>query len=386
MKKQPRVAILIDTSSGHGRRLLEGIIDYQRECGPWSIIFRSHNPGQPVPSWLRNSHIDGILARVPDQQMAKVIRQRKLAVVDFSYTSEGFGFPSLFTDSSGIVQLAAEHLLDRGFRNFAFCGWPSGHNSRMDERCQLFVQFLSQAGYSCNTFQEKNSRWIARDWEKEQQRIADWLLALPKPVGVMACYDERGQQVLEACQIAKLKVPDEVAVIGVDNDDLICKLSTPALTSVDPGFEHIGYEAAALLDRLMKRKKQPVSPVFYPPVRVIQRQSTDVIAVDDKDLAIALQFIRENASQRISVDDILEVVPISRSSLERRMKKHIGRTPKAEIIRVQLERVKELLAETDLSLAAIAVKSGFEHPQYLAELFKQRFKITPGSYRRSIRK
>lgn len=386
MKQQPRIAILIDTSTGHGRGLLNGVINYQREFGPWSIIFRSYNPDQPVPIWLRKSHVDGILARVPNQQLSKVIRQRKLTIVDLPYTAEGSGFPSLFTDNQAIVQLAAEHLLDRGFSNFGFCGWPRGHNSRMDERCDLFVQFLAQAGHACNIFQKKNTRWIARDWEKEQLRIADWLLALPKPVGIMACYDERGQQVLEACQIAKLKVPDDVAVIGVDNDDLICKLSSPPLTSIDSGFERIGYAAAELLDQLMKKKKQSASPIYYPPVRVIQRQSTNVIAVEDKDLAAALQFIREHANQRISVEDILAKVPISRSSLERRMKKYIGRTPKAEIIRVQLERVNELLAETDLSLAAIAVKTGFEHPQYLAELFKRTYKQTPGSYRRSIRK
>lgn len=386
MQEQSRVAILIDTSSGHGRGLLNGMIRFQREIGSWSVIFRSHKPDQPAPAWLQKADIDGVLARIPHKQMADILHKRRLPVIDMPYTRQGFGFPCLFTDNQKITELAAQHLLDRGIRHFGFCGWPRGLNSRMDERCDLFVQTLADAGCTCSLFPEQNDRWDASHWENDQQGIAEWLMTLPKPAGVMACYDDRGQHVLEACQIVGLKVPDEVAVIGSDNDDLICKLSSPPLTSIDAGFERIGYEAASLLEQMMKQGEQPEPVQLFPPARLVQRQSTNIVAVEDQDLAAALRFIRDHASQRITVEDILAEVPISRSSLERRMKKFIGRTPKEEILRVQLERVQQLLAETQLSLTEIAFKTGFDHPHYLAALFKRKFQQTPGSFRRAVRK
>jgi LacI family transcriptional regulator len=201
----------------------------------------------------------------------------------------------------------------------------------------------------------------------------------------MACNDIRGQQVLTACRAIGVAVPDEVAVLGVDNDEVLCDLADPPLSSIIPDTRRIGYEAAACLDRMMCGEPPPGPTTVIPPLGVVTRRSTDVLAVDDRALAHAARFIRERACEGITVQDILDGIPLSRSVFERRFLKTFGRTPKAEIVRTQLRRVMQLLAETDLPLKQIADRTGFEHPEYMSAAFKKRTGLTPGVYRRSVR-
>ncbi|HEY1108871.1 MAG TPA: substrate-binding domain-containing protein, partial [Opitutaceae bacterium] len=208
-----------------------------------------------------------------------------------------------------------------------------------------------------------------------------WVDALPKPVGIMAAYDIRGQQVLDACRSASLAVPSDVAVIGVDNDALLCDLASPPLTSVIPNAHRAGYEAAALLEKLMAGRKVPATAHLIPPLGVAARQSTDVLAVDDRDVARAVQFIREHACEGINVSDLLRTVPLSRRVLEQRFQKLLGRTPREEILHVRLARVRQLLGETDLPLYLIAERTGFEHVEYLSVVFKRETGQTPSEYR-----
>jgi LacI family transcriptional regulator len=386
MSRLRRVAILIDTARAIGRNLLRGVIRYHHEHGPWGIVFRPHGRDEAPPFWLRRWHGDGILARVANQRQAEALRQTGVPIVNLPYDHEGYGFPWLCFDNHGVTRLAAEHLLERGFQHFGFCGWPRGLNARMDERCDLFVQHVEAAGFHCDVFPARSGHRPAGLWEFEQEEIAAWVRALPKPVGVMACYDDRGQHVLAACQLAEVQVPDEVAVIGADNDELLCSLADPPLSSVHSGFDRVGYAAAELLERLMAGGKAPRSPIHLAPLHVVARQSTDVLAIEDRDLAAALRYIRSHAGRGLTVQEVLAAVPMSRSQLERRMKQALGRTPKAEIIRIQLNRVKELLIETNLSLAAIAAKVGYEYPQYLSDLFRKKFGQTPREFRRASRR
>jgi LacI family transcriptional regulator len=222
----------------------------------------------------------------------------------------------------------------------------------------------------------------APNWDEQQETIGRWLRALPKPLGVMACNDMRGQHVLDACRRYDLAVPEEVAVIGVDNDELLCSLCDPPLTSVVPNPERIGYDAAALLEALMQGERVGRTAQFVEPIGVVTRQSTDVLAIDQPNVVTALRYIREHACDGIGVADVLQQVPLTRSVLERLFRRYVGRSPQEEIRQVQLKRARQLLAETELSLAQIAPLAGYRHPEYMSVVFKRLAGETPGQYRR----
>jgi LacI family transcriptional regulator len=220
---------------------------------------------------------------------------------------------------------------------------------------------------------------------KYGDRVANWIKRLPKPVGVMACNDIRGQQVLNACRAVGVTVPDELAVLGVDNDDVLCELSDPPLSSIVPNSERIGYEAAALLDRMMSGTRVDAEPIYVEPAGVVTRRSTEVLAIDDRHIANAVRYIREHACEGIDVSDVLGAVPLSRSALERRFSGALGRSPKEEILRVRLSRARQLLSETKFSMSLIAEKIGLEHPEYFNVIFKKKIGVTPGQFRAQSR-
>jgi LacI family transcriptional regulator len=376
------VALLIETSRGYGRNLLEGVIRYLREHGPWSVYFQPHGLGVPPPRWLKNWQGDGILVRIDDRPTARAVRQTGLPAVDLRFSVPGTGLPGVGIDNRAVVQLAFRHLADCGFKRFGFCGLPRERNIWMDLRRDLFQEFVRASGHDCQVY-ETPARARPSTWEEEQERIADWVAGLPKPIGVMACNDDRGQQVLDACRRVNVLVPDEVAVVGVDNDEILCNLSSPPLSSVDINTLQVGYEAAALLDRLMGGAKAPKEPLFLAPRGVVPRGSTNVLATEDRELAGVIRFIREHACEGLRLKECLRSTPLSRRELERRVRKLLGRSPKEEITRVQLERAKQLLLETDLPAAAIAEKCGFSQPKYFSQVFHAKVGLPPGAYRQS---
>lgn len=219
----------------------------------------------------------------------------------------------------------------------------------------------------------------------QQSQLADWVSGLTKPVGIMACNDVRGKHVLDACMLKDISVPEQVSVVGVDNDELLCNFCYPTLSSIVPNAEQIGYRAAQALAELMQGQGRPILELIEP-LDVKLRESTDVVAIDDSDLANALSFIRGNACFGISVNDVLEHTDLSRSSLERRVRKVLGRSPQQEIRSTQLKQVRMLLSETDLSIEQIAKQCGFDHPEYLHVMFKREFTMTPGQFRKASNK
>jgi LacI family transcriptional regulator len=222
-------------------------------------------------------------------------------------------------------------------------------------------------------------------WDLEIQRIGEWLNGLPKPIGVMACNDARALHLLDACHQARILVPEEVAVIGVDNEEIFCELCNPALSSVAPDAERIGYQAAELLDKLMSGQPPPSARILIDPIRVVTRRSSDTLAIKDRTVAAAIRFISEQALHGCNVTDVIQFVRVSRSFLERKFRQHLKRSPQAEIRRVQGSRIKQLLAETDFTLERISELSGFEHPEYMSVVFKRLFGQTPGQYRKQMR-
>jgi LacI family transcriptional regulator len=377
------VALIVETSVVYGREIHEGIAAYVRAHRPWSIFVEQRELGAMPPRWLTRREWDGIISRPTTPALARAFRRMRVPTVDLNDLHAGLGLPRIRSDNDAIGRLAASHLLDRGFRHFAFCGFAG--EPWAAERRDGFARAVRAAGTEPAVYE---SRWRgpgAPVWDVDQDRLTRWLRQLPLPVGLAACNDLRGQHVLEACRRAGLAVPEQVAVIGVDNEELLCRLCDPPLSTVVPNARRIGHEAAQLLDRLMSGSPTPppAAEILIPPAGVVTRQSTDTLAVEDPDVRAALRFIRENACDGIRVDDVLREVPIARSLLERRFRRAIGRSPHAEIRAVQVRRAAQLLTETDVPLTRIAELSGFAHMEYLSYFFKRVTGESPRSYRRS---
>jgi LacI family transcriptional regulator len=386
MNSIPHVALLIETSREYARGLLRGVARYHQEHGPWSIFFQPHGLNDPPPIWLKNWKGDGILVRIDDQRMADTILATGIPAVDVRGAFPELDLPFIGVDNRPVSKLAFDHLQDCGLRNFAFCGTPRGENPNQDDRCDYFVELVEQAGYRSDVFLGSQSSGRSVSWEKQQTRIANWLSKLPKPVGVMTCHDDRGHEVLDACRRANLNVPDEVAVIGVDNDPYLCNLCSPPLSSIDIIPSRIGYEAAGVLNRCMQSGTVPTDPVLLgPPRGVAARQSTDMLSVEDDEVATAIRYIRKNAINGVRVSEVLAQATRSPSTLERRIKKILGRTIKAEITRIRLARAKLLLSETELPISKIALRTGFSEPKYFCDVFRKKEHMTASAYRIKFR-
>lgn len=377
LKPTKHVAVLVETSRQYGRGLLNGVSRFFHENGRWSIYFRPHDLGEALPAWLEAWNGDGILARITSQKMAERLIATGIPLIDLRGGGRALGLPPFGPRSESICELAFNHLRELGLRHFAFCGEPTGRHVYDDERRDLFRKLAEESGCECHEFPATSPR----NWEEQQKRLAAWLKSLPKPVGVMACHDDRGQHILDACRRCELEVPDEVAVIGVDNDSFLCNFSIPSLSSIDVNSERIGYEAASLLDQLMRKQAEFKQPVFFEPAGVVARQSTDIRACGDPDIATAIRFISQHACHGITVADVERRTAISRSLLNRRFKKIVGRTPKAEILRVQMESAKQLLIDTDLPIGVVSERTGFSEAKYFIEVFRNRTGLTPRAYR-----
>ena len=375
-KTPPReVALLIEWSSAYARGLLQGIVQYMRENEPW-ILCMAEPGGRDLPAWLRAWTGDGIIARIETAATARAIDAARLPTIDVSSARLLPELPCVHADCLDAARQAAEHLRERGFRHFAFCGDARFNWSQRREK--EFSRYVRSFGYDCQT----HTAEVSPDGSAVQlAEIARWIATLPKPVGIMASNDTRGRHVLEACRLTRISVPSEVAVVGVDNDELHCELSTPSLTSIALHPERVGYEAAALLDRRMRGERVGSSVHRIPAKGLVVRQSTEVLAIDDQTVVRAAQFIQENACLGIGVQDVLKAVPLSRRALDERFKRSLGRTPHQQIQRVRLDRVRQLLSDTDLPLSAIAERTGFEHVEYLTVVFKRETNVPPSRYR-----
>lgn len=378
IKKRKQVALIIETSNAYARRLLMGIKKYIRENRAWSVYLGEYDRNNTDLTWLINWKGDGIIARIENEYIADYIRKTNLPTVDLSAARLVQELPYVETDDMLFARQAADHLIERGFKSFGYCG-----NSRYvwsQQRQIHFKKYLERLGYPCFEFDSYSHHDKFR--YQERKEMAQWVKTLPKPTGIMACFDSQGQQLLEACRMVKIAVPDEIAVIGVDNDELLCELSQPPLSSVIPNSIKTGYQAASILDRMMNGEKINYEKYLIEPLGIKTRQSTDVLAIDDKIVADALNFIRNHAIDGITVHDVLSITPLSRRVFEERFRKLVGRSPHEEIISMKLKFVSQLLSETDLSLSEIAERSGFKHAEYLSVVFKRELGITPSEYRK----
>jgi LacI family transcriptional regulator len=377
MAEYPRVALDVETSLIYGRQLLDGVSRYMRANRPWSVYVEQHDLGSDLSGLLKRWTGDGIITRQLNAESAKLLKRRQIAAVDTGDINPHLGILRIGSADLTIGRIAADHLLERGFERFACCGFSGEMWSR--KRRDGFVAAVESEGHECTVYE--SPRTSVKSWKQDQARMLEWIQALKKPVGIFATNDLRGQHVLDACARDDCAVPEEVAVIGVDNDELLCSLCSPPLSSVIPNPERIGYEAAAWLDRMLRGEVPEVREIEIPPKGIAVRQSSDVFAVSDPVIVSALRFIREHACEGTTVQELLDHLCVSRSWLEKKFRKLLGRSPQAEIRNVQVKRCKELLRTTDLSLEKIASLTGFVHPEYMSVVFKREVGATPGQFR-----
>lgn len=379
MKTRRSVALLIETSNAYARGLLAGAIEYIRGNEDWSIHLPELQRGSAPPAWLANWRGDGILARIETEAMADAILKKRIPTVDVSAARHVPNIPWVETDDRQIAKIAVDHLRERGFKHLGFVGETGFNWSQWREQHFRAIAQQNNCNYYCYQSRRKRNQFPSPT--TEQRRLAKWIDKLPKPIGIMACYDIKAREVLDACREFNIAVPEQVAVIGADNDELLCNLSDPPLSSVIPNSRKAGFAAAELLNQIMAGEQVRCDPILVEPIGVETRQSTDTLAIDDPDIANALRFIRHHATSGINVTDLLREIPLSRRILESRFQKRLGRTPHQEIIRQKISKVMQLLTETDLTLVEIANRTGFDHPEYLSVAFKKRTGKTPRAYR-----
>jgi len=382
MGDKKRIALIVESSGVYGRELLSGIMRYCRSSDDWLVFYEQRDLSSELPDWLLNWDGHGIISRVTSDRLVETCERQKIALVELTDRKEDSGRLRLRSDDREIGRMGLEHFTERGFESFGYCGFDD--EAWSIRRCDSFVENAAKYG-KCSVY---SSRWhgaTQTSWETEQANLIDWLGSLPKPVGVMACCDIRGQHVLQACAQAGFNAPEEVAVLGVDNDDLLCQLCTPPLSSVIPNAERIGFMAAEMLALMMDGEEPSLEQTHIAPIGICTRQSTEIVAIDDPDIAAAISYIRENACDGISVGDVLKNVPVSRSTLERQLRRYLRRSPQQEIRNVRMRRACELLKMTELSVERIANNCGFTHPEYMHAFFKRELKMTPGEYRESTK-
>jgi LacI family transcriptional regulator len=363
--------------------MLTGVAQYIQEHEPWALYLKPARVQKSLDNWLEHWQGDGIIAAI-DELNRKLLLEKRLPVVDVAGRIRDIGVPLVHANDRSIGRMGAHHLLERGFKSFGFCAFPDFREffwSR--DRCDGFCQAIRERGCDCQVHRVEPLPETGgpESWEQQQQAMVQWIRSLPKPAGVMTSTDLQGQQFLEACLRARVKVPEEIAVVGADNDEPICRITSPPLSSVLINDHQRGYEAAALLDRLMSGQRAPQETIYIEPAGVFCRASTDILAIDDQIVVTALRYIRDNACEGINVRDVVRQVPVSRSVLERRFRKLLGSSINDEIVRLRIIRAIELLGGTNLELKAIAQKAGFGSQAYMTAVFRSKLDVTPGSYR-----
>ena len=382
----PRVGLLVETQVGPGRDILRGIARYVRESGPWAL----HLEARPQifqegwePKWMNKWKGQGIIARFDTRSMLAAVKRLDVPAVDVLGDMKDRPFPVVHVDDVAVARMGAEHLLERGFRNF---GFVAHRNERWsDNRMAAFSRLVGEHGYKCAVLEADDLQELPEAWDQFIENAAAWIQAQPKPLGLMLSNDTVGPMITQACRQAGIAVPEEVAIVGVDNDEPICAICDPPLTSVDANHEEVGYLAAALLDRMMQGEAPPSEPVLLKPRSVVVRQSSAVSAIEDPIVSLAMSMIREHACNGLQARDVADRSPVSRSVLQRRFRAVLGRSVHEEIVRVQLRKAEELLRDTELALRTVAEKAGFKHQEYMGTVFKSRLNMTPGQYRKRYR-
>jgi LacI family transcriptional regulator len=386
MRRPKRIIVVSDMSSSRGRGTLEGIWEYCRKHGQWEFQLEiSANDPQAAPRMrqsLAQWNPDGIIAHIDDAGWDKLIAQSGIPAVNIALRPSAFGTPIVEVDHLAVGRMVAEYFLNKGLKNFAYCGTSDG--VYLSGRRDGFCRPLRDAGFACSVLEgfmgKRQSQWI-----EARLVIEKWLATLEKPVGIMCVHNYRGREVLGACREIGLAVPDEVSVVGVENNKLFCEMCNPPMSSVETPSRRIGYEAAALLHKMINGRPAPRKPILLAPVEIVVRASSEKVAIHDPEIMQALRFITDSASEPITVKDILKEVAMSRRSFERRFRETTGRTPKMKIVEAHIAHAKRLLVNTDLAIPKVAAQSGLVSQDVFCRVFRRQIGTTPSVYRKRFR-
>jgi LacI family transcriptional regulator len=381
-KPQRSVGVFLEVGRAAMRKVVSGVMAFAHQRGNWNVCLPESGSGSSLQCLL-NGRWDGVIVGFDDPHGPELLRLS----VPLVGVGGGYGWfrpemkiPYVGTDNAAVAQLAADHLLQRGFVHFAYCGYsPTPVNGCSQKRAEGFCDALCRAGHACAVHNAPNT--ASDSWERLRDELAQWLSGLPRPLGLMACNDARALQILEACRMAGLRVPEDVAVVGVDNEEAVCPFTDPPLTSVDQGAQQTGYEAAQLLEQWMAGEAVAPGKRSVAPLGIVVRRSTEILAADDRDVAAALRFIREHASEPIGLADVGSATGATTATLRRRFKAVLGRTVHDEIQRVRIEEAKRLLVSTDWTFRQIARRSGFCSVQHMSTRIRQATGHTPRQYR-----
>ena len=363
-------------------RISAGVGQYADAHEPWDFYLHVGRPRSlaAIAGWPADGVITNILERGFDQVLA---RSGIPAVAITNCRPQG-PLPRVIVDDVAVARMAADHLLGRGLRHFAYLGHADPRHGGSAIRGKAFAAAAAEAGGICRLGRALKVGG-GRTWEAAQDRLARWTAALPRPLGLFAYTDFEAWPAAQACRRVGLRVPEDVAVLGVTDDPLVTRLATPPLSSIALPLEKLGYEAAALLDRLIRGRKPPAAPVTVPPEAVIARRSTEPVAVADEDVVRALRHIAANVRRAVSVDEVCEAAAVSRRTLQRKMRVTLGRTLRAEIRRARIDRAQRLLRETDQAVAQVGRQCGFRYAHHFSRVFRRQVGCTPSAYRARYR-
>jgi LacI family transcriptional regulator len=381
MARRARIALLIDTATAWGSGIIEGIAEYAHAHQDWQFMLgpRGKYDQSLLPAGWGG---DGVIARITSQELADQLITLQIPAVNVSWYRFGEStIPRCTCDERAVAALAAKYFLDLGFRQFAYCG-SSIRPNYVDRFGEAFVEILERRTYRCHRHVSNWHPDSIMPPASEFERLSEWLRGLPKPIGLLAFDSVQARQVTEACEECGIQVPHEVAVLGGEHDVLNCTISKPQLSSIDQAPRRVGFAAAELLSRMIAGEPPPSEPILLAPDRIITRQSTDTVAVDDDLLATAVQFIKQHSHERIQVGDILAEVPISRRALEKGFRKWLGRSPAEELRRIRVDHAVQLLCDTSWSMPQIATAVGFLRPELLTRAFRRELRTTPSEFRK----
>lgn len=378
-----KIILLIDFSEEYSKGLLKGITRYSREKGPWIFcrmpLYNRETLGiEGILKWANEWEANGIIGQLYNDRSISQIVKSGIPTIAQDFKERFTEIPNITGAYREAGAMGADYFLRKGFRHFAFYGFEHIVWSR--ERSRGFEERLQKAGYPVHYFdnQEESSEEL---WYYKPSALSQWLTSLPKPIAIMACDDRLGLHITEACRHSGIRIPEDVAVLGVDNDEMYCEISDPPLSSIAQDAEKGGYEAARLLDSMIQKGTNECYDIVVRPTQIITRQSTDIYATQDDYITTALKFIHQNIDKNLQVADVVEQVPLSRRSLELRFQYTLGFPIYRYIQNLRMEKFSRKLLETDQPIFEIALDLGFQDTKNISRQFRQTYGCSPQEYR-----
>lgn len=379
-----QIALLFNANKVYDREVMAGIGEYiQTSKTAWNVFLEDDFVHRELS--LDQHHLDGIIADFDNPDLAQKLQHCPVPVVAVgsSYQNPQHyppNIPYIATDNDAILQVAFEHLQRKGINHFAFYGLPDpGFQHWSNERRMAFERIMQHNNYQPEIYlgQETHSA----NWQQAQQQLSEWITALPKHTGIIAVTDARARHLLQTCDLLDIPVPDQLCIIGIDNEELIQAFSRVSLSSVVQGTKNMGYQAAKLLHAQLENRPIKQYQYLIPPLRIEARTSTDYRSIQDPLVIQALHYIRVNACSGIKVEQVLDYVKASRSNLENRFRTETGKTIHQVLHDEKMNKAKQLLTDTDIAIQEIAEVCGYPSVQYFYFVFKKEFNQTPNEYR-----